>query len=373
MTATATKSRKSQTQQHGTELNVGELLHCIQAVGHAVHDRSPTPAMRCVLINSGSVVATNGCVRIQSRTSVGGTMLVPHARLDAILKTCDPKGSISLTATGKSCVIESSGCKWVLPTESADSFPTWKIGKPIPIARIPADQFRSMVRAVAYAADDAPGRYDISGVCVDFTDGVVSFVATDGRRLSKVEAEVDQDLDNTSVIVPAESMAIMGKLADGDGAVQLESTGKEIICTIDDGPTITSSLLNGAFPDWRKAIPDRQDAVPYVVQRDSLSSAVRAAKVCHDDTSKGVTFTFSANGIVLKSQSHEKGEATVECDIVSPGGNVSVKLDPAFVLEFLQSLPADGDPEIEVEAVTHDTAVVMRSDDFLGLVMPLTD
>ena len=58
-------------------------------------------------------------------------------------------------------------------------------------------------------------------------------------------------------------------------------------------------------------------------------------------------------------------------DVVKPGQAVSVKLDPDFVLQFLQSLPADNEPTIDVEVVDAQSAVVMRTDDYLGLIMPL--
>ena len=48
-----------------------------------------------------------------------------------------------------------------------------------------------------------------------------------------------------------------------------------------------------------------------------------------------------------------------------------MKLDPDFVLQFLQSLPADNEPTIDVEVVDAQSAVVMRTDDYLGLIMPL--
>jgi len=372
MTATAIKSRKSKDLLSGTALNVGELLATLQSVGHAVGGRAASPAMRCVLVGDGKIIASNGSVRIEAACGIDSAMLLPHDRLVAILKACSPKDTITLTLDSGACLVKSSGYRWLVHTESADSFPAWKIGAVKPVARFPADQFRRMVKAVVYAVDEDACRYAVGGVCIDVTDGTVSFVATDGRRLSKVEAEVEQAVDNRQVIVPEESLEIMGKLAEGDGAVQLEVTDREIVCTIDGGPTVKSLLLTGVFPDWRRAIPDRPDAVPHVVDRDALVASVRAARVCHDDTSRGVMFSFGQKGIKLRSHSEAKGEADVHCGVISSGNCVNVKLDPAFVMQFLNALPADGDPEIKVEAVDAGAAVVMRTESYLGLVMPMS-
>jgi DNA polymerase-3 subunit beta len=352
-------------------LNVGEFLAALQNAGHAVPTRAVKPIYQSVLIRDGRILSSDGEVLIDSPCEIQATLLLPHSRLVAILKTCKADGSVTLTEDETSCTIESGGGKWTLPTEQAGEYPSWAVSGAEPVARLPADQFRRMVRAVAYAVDDESSRYALGGVCIDVQDGKVSFVATDGRRLSKVEAEVDQAVNDSQTLVPARALDIMGRLAVGNGAVQLEATGKEVVCSIDGGTTVIARLLEGRFPKWRDVIPDRPDAVPSTVDRYAMEAAVRAAKICQDDVSRGVQFSFSKDGLWLHAQSSANGEASVTCDVVSFGQAVSVKLDPDFVLEFLQSLPADNEPTIDVEVVDAQSAVVMRTDDYLGLIMPL--
>ena len=372
MTATATRPKKgARTAASGTELNVGEFLTTLQNAGHAVPTRAVKPIYQSVLIRSGRILSSDGEVLIDSPCQIDATLMLPHARLVAILKTCRLDGTVTLAAGDTNCTIESGGGKWTVPTEQPSEYPTWNVEGAEPVARLPADQFRRMVKAVAYAVDDESSRYALGGVCIDVQDGVVSFVATDGRRLSKVEAEIDQDVDDSQTLIPARALDIMGRLAVGDGAVQLEATGREVVCTIDNGTIVTARLLEGRFPNWRDVIPDRPDAVPSTVDRYAVEAAVRAAKICQDDVSKGVQFVFSQEGLWLHSQSSANGEASVTCDVVKAGQAVSVKLDPDFVLQFLQSLPGDNEPTIDVEAVDGQSAVVMRTDDYLGLIMPL--
>ena len=371
-TATATRPKKgARTAASGTELNVGEFLAAIQNAGHAIPSRAVKPIYQSVLIRDGRILSSDGEVLIDSPCQIDATLLLPHSRLVAILKTCRPDGTVTLTTGDTSCTIESGGGKWTLPTEHAGEYPTWAVTGADPVARLPADQFRRMVRAVAYAVDEESSRYALGGVCIEVKDGIVSFVATDGRRLSRVEAEVEQAVDDSVTLVPARALDIMGRLAIGDGAVQLEATSREVVCSIDSGTKVTARLLEGRFPKWREVIPDRPDAVPTTVDRYAVEAAVRAAKICQDDVSKGVQFVFSQEGLWLHSQSSANGEASVTCDVVKPGQAVSVKLDPDFVLQFLQSLPADNEPTIDVEVVDAQSAVVMRTDDYLGLIMPL--
>jgi fructose 1,6-bisphosphatase len=49
-----------------------------------------------------------------------------------------------------------------------------------------------------------------------------------------------------------------------------------------------------------------------------------------------------------------------------------VKLDPIFVREWLSGLPADGEPTVSIQAKDHLSAVVLRTDTYTGVIMPLS-
>jgi hypothetical protein len=84
-----------------------------------------------------------------------------------------------------------------------------------------------------------------------------------------------------------------------------------------------------------------------------------------------VQYTFTAEGIHLHGQSAEAGESSVTCEIVEAGNTCTVKLDPIFVREWLSGLPADGEPTVSVQAKDGESAVVLRTDTFTGVIMPL--
>jgi hypothetical protein len=89
------------------------------------------------------------------------------------------------------------------------------------------------------------------------------------------------------------------------------------------------------------------------------------------DESKGVQFVFSDGGIWLHGQSAEKGESSVTCDVVEAGDKATVKLDPLFVQQWLGGIDSEAEPEVEVEAVDAQSAVILRCGDNTGVIMPL--
>jgi DNA polymerase-3 subunit beta len=110
---------------------------------------------------------------------------------------------------------------------------------------------------------------------------------------------------------------------------------------------------------------------PTTVTVEQLLAATRAAAVVTSEQSKGVDYTFTNEGIHLHGQSSEAGESSVTCEIVEAGNACTVKLDPLYVREWLAGLPADGEPTVSIQAKDHASAVVMKTDTFTGVIMPL--
>lgn len=370
MTA-ATKERRK-TRSGGTTLSAPALKAALAAVAAAVPGKSVRPILQNVLLSGGVLTGSDGEVRIDVEIDAppGVNFLLPKDRFSAILGSFSGD-EITITPDATSCVIHAGHGTWTLPTEDVAEYPTWSVTGSKPITRLPADQFVRAVRGVVFATDNESSRYALGAVLIEVKGDVVTLVATDGRRLASVQCDHDQAVDDSQTLVPSRVMAIIARLADhaGDDSVQLEATGKEIVATVGNA-TVTASLIEGRFPKWRDVLPER-DAKPTTVARIDLSTATRAAAICSSEESKGVTFAFSNDGIWLQGKSSEKGESSVTCEIVDAGDKATVKLDPAFVVEWLNGIAGDADPNVEVEAVDAESAVILRCGDNTGVIMPL--
>lgn len=376
--ATATKERKTT----GLTFQAGDLLETLTAVMKAVPGHTPKPILHNVRIGDGLMTGTDLEVRIDCEIGQQcEPMLVPAARLQQILRSVAKDADVTVMPNGASVTIKAGGGRWEIPTEDAAEFPTWEATEAKPVARFPADQFARAVRSVVYATDNESSRFALGGVLVEVLDSNPTFIATDGRRLSSAETETDQAVDDwvldpkdekkqkRAPLIPARAIRLMAALAGG-GSVQLEATKSEVVCTT-DGAVITARLTEGRFPKWRDVFPERDVEASVVVVRD-LEAAVRAASVCTSEQSKGVTFNFGSV-LTLTSQSAEAGQASVTCDVTTPGQPARVKLDPRFVLDFLSGLDANDEPHVEVEAAGPGDAVILKCGDVRGVIMPLAE
>lgn len=346
------------------------LKRALVAVRSAVGGMAK-PVLQNVYIGSGVVEATDLELRISCEIDYHEKpVLLPHQRLTAIMSAAGSAEELALQIGDTSCTLAIGSGRWTLPTEPVSEFPAYAVdeGSRKPVARIPADQFARAVKAVAYACDNESSRYALGGVLVEVKDGTATFVATDGRRLSRVDVEIDQAVDDTTTLWPSRAINVVAGIAGhSDGAVQLESAGNELIATI-DGTVVSGRVLDGRFPKWRDVFPER-DAKATAVSRNELLAATRQAAIVTSEQSKGVLFAITADGIHLTARSSEAGESSVTCPHLEFGQAATVSLDPQFVCDFLRACD-DGEP-VEIEAVDAQSAVVLRCGDYHGVIMPL--
>jgi DNA polymerase III subunit beta len=307
--------------------------------------------------------------------------VVPHARLAAIAGMA--VGDVSFARDGNNVRITAGRGQWTLPVIDGE-WPERGDNAGKPFLRLPVDQFCRVVKSVVGATDDDSSRYALGGVLVEQRKGDVAFVATDGRRLHVAFAEVDQAVDDASCIIPSHAINTLAKLAavNADDAIQLSLAGNELVADM-DGVTLWARLLDGRFPKWAEVIPknirpdfgtgeDKVFKAPPAhaeVTAGELLAAVRQASIVVNETSRGVQFTFVDNGLMLAARSADYGESTVTAELSMAAIKATVRLDPTFVAGWLRNV--DPGAIIEVFATDAESAVVMRHEDALAVVMPL--
>ena len=358
-------------------LQTASLKAALLHLAHAVPRRSTTPALLNVLLGDGCVVGSSNEMRIEVQLPeyTAASILLPHAKLLAILREAGGD-EVKLTIGGPTVGIACGLGVWNLPSESVDEYPAWAAGETSPLPHMPPDQFCRAVDGVAYAAAAGNGLQQALGaVLIDVAGEVASFVATDGRRLSCVSIEHDTAVDDSQTLIPVAAIKVMSHVAAGskDLCVWL-AAGRNTVEAVIGPVKISSLLIDGRFPAWRKIFPAGvEDGACVTAVVGELLSATRQAAIVTSQTSRGVDFTLAPDGIQLHSVSSEAGEADVMCGVQhgSTAAPCTVKLDPQFVQEFLSGLPVDGEPVVRIYSTDSSTAVVLMSDDNRAVIMPL--
>lgn len=364
--ATMTKERS------GLTMNVGTLSAVLNDVTRVVGRSGPKPILANVRIGNGLITGTNLEIRIDREISEQcEPFLLPADRLLQIVRSCRQDDDVTLTHNGSTVKIKAGRGSWTLPSQDVAEFPAWEASDAKPVCRLPADQFVRAVRAVAYATDRESSQYALGAVMIDVEDSKPTFVGTDGRRLSAVQTEVDQAVDDSQTLVPAVAMRFAATLSEkSEGSVQIERTKSDAVFSFDGG-VLTARLIDGRFPKWRDVFPEATGNV-HTVDRAELLSATTAAAIVTSEESKGVSYEFSDTQVTLTASSAAYGESKVKCP-VSSGSADKVKLNPTYVREYLHGLPADEAPEVEIHTTGASGAVTLTCGEYRGVIMPLAE
>ena len=337
-----------------------ELLAALNICGRVTPRRAPSEVLTFVRLERDKIEATDGELRvIVPHPYQGEPMLLPFHKLSELSRVAAGE-HLDLDCDGNTAVIKSSSGKWSLPTADPSEWPAPQSAARSPVARIPADQLARGLSAVIDAADPQAGQVALGGVHVDVTDGLVSLVATDGRRLFKSEISIDQAVDDSQLLLTARAATLIGVLAGqlGDeGNVQLERSGSDVFAEIGTGGAqVIARQVAGVFPKWRKVIPDK------------LNDAIRQAAICTSEASKAIELTLGKT-ITCKANSSESGASTVNLEPIEAGKEVTIRVNPQFSSEWLRRV--DPSEPVRVEAVDASSALVFRSEDSTGVVMPM--
>lgn len=321
-------------------------------------ERSPTATLRSVLLREGKIHATNNEMWISADSGLSNDLaaVVPFKHLKSIAGMCRFDDKLNIQQVGSALGIRAtaSGGRWSLPTEQPESFPERPLkGERKPMARLPADQFHDLLKSVSVACAKDAGRFLLNGVLIEFTDGVLSFVGSDGHRMCIASCEIDQSLDDSRVLVPrkaVEALLRLSSLAGGERAVQLFAKPDTIEAWFVDEPSkdngysigaveFEALLLSGEYPNWRKALR-KYSSDASRTPAGALLSAIEMCAVCSSETSRGITMTVSGGTATFKASSSECGKAESVCQLTAGGGEFSMTFDPRLASDWLALLDA---------------------------------
>jgi DNA polymerase-3 subunit beta len=302
-----------------------------------------------------------------------GKALLPVTRFANILReTSDER--LSLSSNDRTLDIKGLNSEFHLPNINPDTFPTIAPFEEQNYFEVEARLFRELVKRTVFATDVENTRYALGGVLLDMSDEQITAVATDGRRLAKMQGSGkrvgDFSTAGSNTIVPVKTLSLMEKsISDQDQSVQIAVRQNDILVRT-GRCMIYSRLVEGRYPNWRQVIPQRTDAKRVESVCGPFHAAVRQASIVADQESRGVNFDFSPGNVVVQAMTAEVGESRIELPITYDGPEIKMSLSSQFVGDFFRVL--DPDRTFSIDLSNEEEPAVFSTDDgYLNVVMPM--
>jgi len=359
-----------------------QLFQAFQTVASVAPSRSPKPILQNVKLEvtdtSVVLLATDLEVGIRHQVSgvdiqSPGVVVLSVTRFGSILRESTDQ-TLHLESDSTGTTIRGERSQFRLPAEDPAEFPSVTAFEEADYHTVPARLLRELIRRTAFATDNESSRYALGGVKLEVEGDQLTAIGTDGRRLAKMVGPVGTigkaiDAAQTT-IVPTRAMQLIERaVAPTDEEVRVAVKGNEFLVHTERA-TISARMLEGRFPEWKKVFPDLSGGVKLDLAVGATHAAVRQAAIVTSDESRGIDFTFGEGMLVLSGKAAEVGQSRVELPIGYDGEELTVTLDPRFVIDFLKVLDADKTFCFEVKDA--ESAAVCSTDDGYGyVIMPL--
>ncbi len=357
------------------------LLHAFQIAAGVASTRTPKPILENIKLEATQTVATVMATDLEIGIRIdvtgldvqaGGSVVLPIKRAGSILReSSDAK--LTIESDGSKTLIYGERSEFQLPTQNPDEFP------PVPpfaehaYHEVSARLYRELIRRTVFATDTESSHYALGGILLELTADRIVGVGTDGRRLAMQDGPaeaVNGHKTTDSTVIPSKAVRLMERaIADNEEKIQLAVRENSVVLRSHQ-TTIFSRLVEGRYPRWRDVFPNRNDMVKIEMNVGPFLTAVRQAAIVTSDERRGIDFNFGEGKLVLIGHGAEHGEAEVELPIGYDGQKVPVKLDPRYVVEFLQVLDPAGTITLHVRD-SQSAIVCDTSDSYSYVIMPL--
>jgi DNA polymerase-3 subunit beta len=204
---------------------------------------------------------------------------------------------------------------------------------------LPAGSLQQALQQTLFATGQPDSRYALHGVLWESEPDLVRLVATDNRRLAIAEVSASSPAGPaipTPRLLPASVLGLLARLTTlGGHDVQALFGEKQAV--FQAGPaTLWTRYVQGDFPNWRNALPQRVRYTVPVRVGPFLSSVRQAAAVSQR---KGeVHLRFEPGRVVLEARQPDSGSSRVHQALPRSAAAVGVALGARYLVELLTAL-----------------------------------
>jgi DNA polymerase-3 subunit beta len=258
--------------------------------------------------------------------------------------------------------------KFQLKTISSDKFPEFPVSD-AEYFEIPVKNLKEMVTQTVFAVSDDENRYYMNGIFMEKNENKIVMVATDGRRLSYIDKNAEHLKDFAGVIVPPKILNIVSKRAGDEGMVGISVTDKIIYIRF-GSYNLSSVLLEGQFPNYRKVIPEEQTN-SFTFNRGEMLDALRRVSLLVEQKSHRIYLGLKPGVMEIYSEESEIGDAKEEIPCKYDGEEISLAMNYRYIEEPLKVINGD---EISFRFTNPSKAITLVSvpqADFFHIIMPM--
>ena len=313
-----------------------------------------------------------------------GNTTVPARKLMDICKSLPTAALIDLQITeDQRCILKSGNSRFVLGTLPAEDYPLLTNentqGTQVQVTE---RELKRLFEKTSFAMAVQDVRFYLTGTLLEIDQNHLRAVTTDGHRLALCETLAESTATQlVQAIVPRKAVGELQRLLSiedkqlslmiGRGllnvTLQTESRDKEQgSITV----RITTKLIDGKFPDYRRVIPRGGDKT-VTIAHDVFKQSLQRVAILSNEKLRGVFLNFNPDSLQLRANNPEQDEAVEDIAIQYNNSSMEMSFNAQYILDVLSVL--DGDDVLMTMTEANQSVLVQdpAQKDQTYVVMPM--
>lgn len=352
----------------------------LATVGRIISSANTLPILNNILIKTENgtlkIFSTNLEIaittQVRCKVEEEGEVTVVGKTINELVTNLPNKNIILQTQNNNELKIETENYHTSIKTLPAEEFPLIPKVEGKNTIIIDSQELKNSIDQVVFAASNNQTQPEISGVYFSQEKNTLKIVATDRYRLAEKKLLVERGVDgHQEAIIPQKTVLEISRIISNQkSVVEMVFSETQVSATINE-TQIISRLVDGQYPDYNQIIP-HEFSTTTITQKQSLINALRTTAVfSQNNNSVSLTFDPEKQTLVLKAESTDLGNSSVELPSKIDGKQESIILNHKYVLDCLSSTETSN----VIIKVNNDNSpsliVPEEKDNYLYLVMPI--
>ncbi|MEM6683623.1 MAG: DNA polymerase III subunit beta [Pseudomonadota bacterium] len=302
----------------------------------------------------------------------GATTLQAHTFFEIVRKLPDGAQIELSSIDAGAMAIRAGRSNFKLSCLPKEDFPVMTDGEMPHQFGIGPDTLKRLIETTRFAMSTEETRHYLNGIYLHLVeeDGthMLRAVSTDGHRLAKVDVSCPPGAEDIpSVILPRKAVAEIAKMADNAEDIVTIGLSEAKIRVNAASATMTSKLIDAAYPDYQRVIPKQND-IALSVGRDEILAGVERVATLASDKTRAVKFHLSGNMLKLLVSNPDAGSAEEELEVDFAGEALEVGFNSRYLTDILAQV--DGDA-IEIRFADANAPTLMQDPSDEGVLFVL--
>ncbi|MEX6494879.1 DNA polymerase III subunit beta [Fusobacterium animalis] len=374
------------------KVNRQNFLSAIRTVEKSVKENKIKPILSCIYakVKDNKIYFTGTNLDTTIKTSIDvdevireGEIAFSYSIIDEYLKEIKDEFVVLRVENGNILFIETEDSTTEYDVHSAEDYPnTFEnvvLNENNFKFEMPSQELVNIFEKVLFSAD-TPDNIAMNCIRIESILKHLHFVSTNTYRLTFLKKNIDKDIPDFSVSVPADTISSIIKIIKGldNEVIKVYKEEAHLYFQYKDTMIITK-LIELRFPNYAEILSNISYDKKLYINNEKLTNLLKRILIfsrSNSESKYSSTYEFKHNeenkNKMAISALNEIARINEELDVNFEGEDLKISLNSKYLLEFIQNISKE--KELVLEFMYSNSAVKVYekdNDEYIYILMPL--